>query len=402
MVDAKLERQTGAIWTRPFVLLCLAQFLGYAHHALLTPTLPLYLTQLGSSPFVVGIMLAAFSSSSVVVRPLLGYWADSWHKAGVLVLGCVFLAATVLLFLIPSIEVTFLANALRGVSWAGLNTAGYAILAAVVPADRRGEAGGFYSGIQSSPSILFPALALWIIGIASGDFTWVFLSSAAMALGAAALGFFALDRTRGETLKVLGDGAPPRLGIAAFFDRGVLLPASLLLSMNLPHAAVTSFIVLYTRELGIENLGWYFAVIGAVSLLGRPLLGRVSDQVGRGHAVAAGCLFEMLGVFLIVLASDLLLLMVAGVLYFLGAALGVATTLALAMERSDPRRRGRAMATFSVAFPLAAALGAIIAGGLISILGYKGMYLAQMALLAAALFIVLRNWSSLNADEPSP
>jgi len=376
----------------------LAQFLGYAHHALLTPTLPLYLTQLGSSPFLVGVMLAAFSGSSVVVRPLLGYWADSWYKAGVLVVGCVFLAATVLLFLVPSIEVAFLANGLRGVSWAGLNTAGYALLATVVPDARRGEAGGFYSGIQSSPSIFFPALALWLIDVTSGRYTWVFLISAAMALGAAALGFVSLDRTRGETVKAGGAGAAhQRLGLSVFFDRSVLLPASLLLCMNVPHPAVTSFIVLYTRGLGIENLGWYFVAIGAVSLLGRPLLGRVSDQVGRGRAVAAGCVLEMLGVFLIVLASDMLLLILAGILYFLGAALGVATTLALAMERSDPKRRGRAMATFSVAFPLAAALGAIVAGGLIGIVGYKGMYVAQIAVLGAALFITLREWSGLNA-----
>jgi len=110
---------------------------------------------------------------------------------------------------------------------------------------------------------------------------------------------------------------------------------------------------------------------------------------------------EMLGVFLIVLASDMLLLIVAGILYFLGSALGVATTLALAMERSDPKRRGRAMATFSVAFPLAAALGAIIAGGLISIVGYKGMYVAQIGLLGTALIIALQEWSNLNAADLS-
>ena len=46
------------IWTRTFVFLCLAEFLGYAHNALLTPTIPLYVTHLGGSPFLVGVRSA--------------------------------------------------------------------------------------------------------------------------------------------------------------------------------------------------------------------------------------------------------------------------------------------------------------------------------------------------------
>ena len=55
---------SNAIWTRPFVFLCLAQFLSYAHHALLTPTLPLYVTHLGGTPFLVGVILAVFCATS--------------------------------------------------------------------------------------------------------------------------------------------------------------------------------------------------------------------------------------------------------------------------------------------------------------------------------------------------
>jgi MFS family permease len=111
-----------SIWTRAFAVLCLAQLLGYAHNALLTPAIPLYVTHLGGSPFVVGLVLAAFAATSVFFRPVIGFWADTWSEAGVLVSGCLLMGGSLLLFFIPVAEFTMLANALREVGWAALNT----------------------------------------------------------------------------------------------------------------------------------------------------------------------------------------------------------------------------------------------------------------------------------------
>lgn len=397
LAHVKPAASRGRIWTHAFLLLCLAQFLGYAHYALLTPTLPLYLTYLRGSPLLVGFLLAVFSASSVVVRPALGYLADVWRKEAVLVLGCVFLSATVLLFLVPRIEVAFLANALRGIAWAGLNTGGYSLLAVVVPADRRGEASGFYSGIQSSTSIFFPPLALWLMNAAAGEFAAVFLASAVLALMAAASGAVADRTARHTAVEAARSQAQARPTVADFFDRSVLLPAGLLLCMNLPYTALTSFIVLYAQERDIGTLGWYFVATGTASLLGRPFLGRVSDRIGRGRAIMTGCVTEILGILCILTAQSMSLLVLGGMLYFLGYAMGVATTLALAMERSDPVRRGRAMATFSIAFPLGSALGAVFAGGLVSAVGYQGMYAAAAAVVGVGLCIAAWQGPGLNA-----
>ena len=106
-------RHGDSIWTKTFLLLCGAQFLGYAQHAMLAPVLPLYVTQLGGSPFVVGIVLACFAASSVVVRPMVGYWADRWNESKVMISGLLFQGATILLCLIPSFGAAMAANALR-------------------------------------------------------------------------------------------------------------------------------------------------------------------------------------------------------------------------------------------------------------------------------------------------
>ena len=99
-----------SIWTRPFALLCLAEFLGYAQHFILQPTFPLYITQLGGSPFHVGLVIASFGVASVMSRPLLGYWADRWSVTGVMILGLFLQTLSISLCFVPFIAALMFAN----------------------------------------------------------------------------------------------------------------------------------------------------------------------------------------------------------------------------------------------------------------------------------------------------
>ena len=125
-----------------------------------------------------------------------------------------------------------------------------------------------------------------------------------------------------------------------------------------------------------SDFGAFFIVIGATSMLGRPLLGRLSDRIGRVRSIASGFYLAGRGFVIFHLRQPYLVgVIVCGALYMLGNAIGSSTTLALAVERADPQRRGKQMATFSVAYPLSYGLGSMLTGSAVEVAGYAGMFL---------------------------
>lgn len=387
--------KSAPLWTSTFVLLCFVELLGYSQQAMINPILPLYIIQLGGSPFIVGLVISAFAATSVIARPIVGYWADRWSESFMLAFGLMMLAVGVLFCFLPFVACALLANALRGIGWAGVNAGGYALLARIAPESRRGEASGYYSGAQSTPTVMFPAVALWLLYAPFGSYNLVFIVMIALGLVGAAVclplarQLPAVEHAPGLTQSAL----PWWRQIFSVTERGVLLPAALMFANQLSFPALTGFIVLYARELGIGTIGSYFVVSGITSVLARPLLGRVSDRIGVGYSLVATFTLQSLALLVLVAAGNLSAILLAGVLYMLGMAIGGSATLILAMKRATPERRGRFMASFSVAYPLGYGVGAFITGSAVEMVGYSWTYVLLAALGSSGLVLTLVNWN---------
>jgi MFS family permease len=337
---------SNTLWTGTFILVCTAQFFGSAQHALLQPTFPLYITLLGGTPFQVGLVLACFAVTSVVFRPLIGAWADNWSEPGVSMCGLTLLSAAVLICFIPFAEAAMFANALRGLGWAAMSAAGYSMLAVSAPPYRRGEASGYYSGVQASGTILLPAVALWLIAAPFGGFPVVFTVAIVLAAIGAATSAALMRRLPPRTQN---SAAPPLdpwwREILNVLDREIILASLLSFLSHVNFPALASFIVLYAQEAAINNLGWFFVASGLTSLVSRPVLGKVSDNIGRGRALIACFVLQAVALVALAFARNLFALIVCGVLYMLGLALWCSTNMGLALEQAKPERRGRAMGT---------------------------------------------------------
>ena len=398
------EADRTPLWTRAYLLLCSAVFIASAHFALLFVAIPLYVTEIGGSASLAGLVLLTFSVPSFTLRPLIGYWADTWNALGVLIAGALLIGLSGLAYLIPAILVLFIASAVRGLGWAGLMTGGYTVLAYTIPQTRRGEASGYYTSITGSASILFPALALWLLDASSHGFSIIFLLAGAFGLVSAGIGLFGLrPLVRITPVSTAQEGAGKQSMWAALLDRSVLLATAVNFSMMLAQPGISAFLPLYAREQGIGNIAYFYVVSGVIGLAIRPLLGRTVDRVGRGYTIGAGLLAQIAGVVLIMTAGSLPMILVGGVLNAAGMAVGSASAMALAMDLADPQRRGTSMATFSLSFQMGVGIGSALTGVLLDLSGFRSMYVASIVVLALGLLLILLNWSRLSrVIEPVP
>jgi MFS family permease len=379
-----------SLFTGPFALLCLSMFLGYANHWIFMPAIPLYVDSLGGSALVAGLALLAFSVPSFTVRPFVGRMADRWSAAGVLAIGLALLALGSLILLLPFLAMIFVAGVVRGVGWAGINVGGFVTLATAAPPERRGEAAGYYTSVTASASILFPALALWLID-GRGGFHLVFLLSALLALLGLPIALtLARQKATAQATRSADDA-----GWGGLIERGVLVATGLNLCSTLAMPAVMAFVPLYARSLGIEHVGMFYVLAGATSIIVRPLLGKYSDTLGRGPAIAFGLAAQLIGLLLIAYAQHLPHLMIGGVFVALGSSLVGSTTTALAMDLVNPQSRGRGMATYSVSHQIGAGIGAIISGALADAFGLRAMYTGSIVIVIAGLAILVGTWKLL-------
>ena len=379
------------LFTRPFVLLCCAIFLGYANQWVLMPLIPLYVDALGGSAFVAGLAILAFSLPSFTIRPFVGRIADRGNPAGVMAGGLLLLAAGSALMLVPFLTMVFVAGVVRGVGWSGMNVGGYVTLAGAAPQERRGEAAGYYTGAMACASMVFPAAALWIVE-SRGGFQSAFLLSSLMALASLPIALVIGKRKVGPKPQ---PQAGADSGWAGLIDRGVLIATGLNLCTTLAMPSVMAFLPLYARSLGIEHIGVFYVLAGITSILFRPLLGKKSDAMGRGPALALGLGAQLIGLTLILVAHDLSLILAGGVFIAVGSAMTGAATTALAMDLTNPASRGRGMATFSVSYQIGAGVGAIISGALADLVGLRGMYAGSIAITLMGLVLLAWAWKLL-------
>jgi len=150
MPKPKLE----SIWTRAFALLCLAEFLGYAQHFVLQPTFRFTLLTLAGRFYcrTGDRVLRRHQRDLAANHRLLGRSLERYRRDDSRLLTQ---TLSNLICFIPLAGATMIANGFRGIGWSGMNTGGYTLLATAAPADRRGEASGYYGGVQSTATICF-------------------------------------------------------------------------------------------------------------------------------------------------------------------------------------------------------------------------------------------------------
>ncbi|MBI3978356.1 MAG: MFS transporter [Chloroflexi bacterium] len=370
------------LWTRDFVLVCLVNLLATMGIQLMLPVLPLYMGSFGALESTIGLLIGMYPVAALAIRPAAGLQADRHGRRGVLLAGLTLhIAVFVAYALVPSIAWLAAIRLAHGLSWGMITTAGGAVVADLLPAARRGEGMGYYAMLGNVTMALAPTIGLAATN--SFGFTAFFVADA----GTAVLAVLLACAIRYPP--VAATAAPARLVLV---ERRAVAPAAIALCGALAIAGVVTFLPLHARQLGIDNIGPFYAVYAVTMAAIRPLAGRLYDRRGPALVTVGGLLFGVTAMLVLATATALPTFLVAGVLVGIGFGALQPTLQAMAVGGVPPERRGAASSTYYSFFDSGFGLGAVILGWVAEAYDFPTMYVAAAALTAVglAVFAVLR------------
>ena len=355
--------------TRPFVVLWLGAFSFYLSFLLLLSALPIFARRLGASDAAVGVVMATFAVSSLLLRPPTGWATDRFGRRPFMVAGAlVFVVATIAYGWTGGALGLALVRLLHGCGMGLYPTAASAMVADLTPPDRRGEFLGLYGAAGSLALAAGPIVGITVVEHLG--FTALFWIAGAVAVVA-----LVLAAATGETL-THSRGAAFTLGDT--FNARALFPSLIMLSLMFTYGTQVAFLPLHADTHGV-NPGVFFLVFALTTTLTRGPAGRLSDRRGRRALAAAGLFFAGAALVLLAFRRDVVGLGVAGAVYGLAYGTAQPALMAWCVDGALPADRGRAMGTLYTALEVGIAMGSISSGLAVARWGFVPTFLATAA-----------------------
>lgn len=319
------------------------------------PTIPLYLVEkLGISVSDVGMVLSSYTVGLLFVRPFSGYLVDCFSRKPLYMFAFTMFAAlfvgywfAVTLYAIMAVR--FIQGGFMGLTSVSGNT----ITIDVIPSSRRGEGMGFYGLTINLAMSLAPLVAVPLYG--KFGFQLIVAVALAMAVvGIVSVGF--IDYPRRDSI--------PRPALS--LDRFILLkalPAALsYLLVAIPYGMVMSFVVLYGKELGVEDPGYFFIFMAVGVGASRLISGRLVDR-GMIHTVSICSLISLVLSFILFSVSyDSIIFFSCALLIGIGFGVSVPAFQCLFVNVAPHSRRGTATSTYLTSFDFGMGIGMFVGG----------------------------------------
>lgn len=352
-----MEKPADTIYTLQFGLVCLSSFLFSASFNMLIPELPAYLSAMGGASYK-GLIIALFTLTAGFSRPFSGKLTDTIGRVPVMAVGSVVCFICGFLYPVLTTVAGFLfLRLIHGFSTGFKPTATAAYVADLVPESRWGEAMGVHGICFSTGLAIGPAIGSLITNHFSIDI--LFYCSSVFAL----MSIVILWNMK-ETLKEKQKLSLSLLKIkrSDIIEWRVIPAALITLLSYISYGVILTVIGDWGSFLGTANKGLFFMVFTLTSLLIRFVAGKASDTYGRVLIMKISLILLSVSLLWIGLATSVFSLMAASALY--GVATGMLSPSANAwtIDLSDPKHRGKAMATMYIALEAGIGFGALLAG----------------------------------------
>ena len=388
------------LWNLNYCKVMTANFSLFFAFYVLTPLLPLYLSEhFGATKDVIGLVLSGYTITALLFRPFSGYFVDSFPRKTVLMISFAAFSIFFAGYLAASTLLLFtIVRTLHGGPFGALTVSNATVAIDVLPSSRRTEGIGYYGMSNNLAMAIAPTIGIFVY-----RWTHSFELLFWIALVVACLGWLT-DATVTLSAKEIQRNKS-KLSLDRFFlVRGWLLGLNMV-AFGFCFGVLSNYLAIYGKEqLGITGGTGTFFMLCSIGLILSRLQGGKALRNGRlTFNAGSGMCISLVGYTIFILLPTLAhIFHQPSSLFTLVGYYGCAILLGLGNGHMWPafqnmticvapnNQRGTANSTILISWDIGMGLGILLGGIIAEHLGYNAAFwsVAFVNALGVALFFL--------------
>ncbi len=376
--------QRERLWNRNYCKVMVANFTLFFAFYILTPLLPLYLSEhFGATKDVIGLVLSGYTITALLFRPFSGYVVDAFPRKTVLMISFGAFAIFFAGYLAASTLLLFtIVRTLHGGPFGALTVSNSTVAIDVLPSSRRTEGIGYYGLSNNLAMAIAPTIGIFIY-----KYTQSFELLFWLALVVACAGWI-VDATVKLDAKATIKNKSKFSWDRFFLVRGWLLGLNMV-AFGFSFGVLSNYLAIYGKEvMGITGgTGTYFMLCSVGLILSRLQGGKALRNGRVTHNAGSGMVISLVGYTLFILVPTLSsLFTIHSSLFTSLGYYGSALLIGLGNGHMWPafqnmtinvahnNQRGTANSTILISWDIGMGMGILVGGVVSELLGYSAAF----------------------------
>ena len=361
------------LWNRNYCKVMAANFSLFFAFYVLTPLLPLYLSEhFGATKDVIGLVLSGYTVTALVMRPFSGFMVDSFPRKTVLMVSFVVFTIFFAGYLAASTLLLFtIVRTLHGAPFGALTVANSTVAIDVLPSSRRTEGIGYYGLSNNLAMAIAPTIGIFVYRYIH-SFELLFWIAFLVAL--AGMLVDASVKVNRQPSAVRHQSSTVSLD-RFFLVRGWLLGVNMV-TFGFCFGVLSNYLAIYGKEvLGITGgTGTYFMLCSIGLILSRLQGGKALREGRVTHNAAGGMVISLIGYTLFILVPGMVSYYASALLIGLGNGHMWPAFQNMTISVAPNSQRGTANSTILVSWDVGMGLGILMGGVISELVSYSAAF----------------------------
>jgi MFS family permease len=371
-----------------FAAALLSSFGALTSFYLLLSVTPMYAMSAGAGSAGAGLVTGSLMLTTVLAEFASPRLLGRFGYRAVFAAGALLLGGPAPALLLPHSMATIIAVSIaRGIGFGLATVVLGALVAASVPAERRGEGIGLAGVVACVPAIVALPSGVWLAQ--NAGYVVVIAITAISALAPLAATPWLADPARQQAEAGPAEDGPNGL-LGSLRSGGMLRPGLVFAATTVAGGVVASFLPLAAGvSAGVATLGLFAQALTATA--SRWWAGRRGDRHGHAGLLIPGLLIAAAGMASLIWVSAPVAVIAGMCLFGIGFGIAQNVTFALMLDRAPASGYGTASALWNLAYDAGYGTGPIVFGVFVAHTGYPAAFGLTGLLILAALVPAVRD-----------